>query len=45
MHCQASLAKYKTPRHVEFVSALPKTGIGKIQKKEIRKMAAQRFAR
>jgi long-chain acyl-CoA synthetase len=44
-HCQSNLAKYKTPRFVEFVSALPKTGIGKIQKKEIRKMAAARFGK
>jgi long-chain acyl-CoA synthetase len=44
-HCQASLAKYKTPRYVEFVSALPKTNIGKIQKKELRKLAKEKFAR
>jgi long-chain acyl-CoA synthetase len=43
-HCQASLAKYKTPRYVEFVPSLPKTGIGKIRKKELRKLAAVRFA-
>jgi long-chain acyl-CoA synthetase len=44
-HCQSNLAKYKTPRFVEFVSALPKTTIGKIQKKEIRKMAAAKFGK
>ena len=44
-HCQANLAKYKTPKYVEFVDNLPKTGLGKIQKKEIRKMAAARFER
>lgn len=38
-HCQEHLAKYKTPRFVEFLSAMPKTNIGKIQKKELRKMA------
>lgn len=43
-HCQASLAKYKTPRYVEFASELPKTNIGKIQKKELRKLAAQKWA-
>jgi len=42
-HCQASLAKYKTPKYLEFMSALPKTTIGKIQKKELRKWAAQKF--
>ncbi len=44
-HCQANLAKYKTPKYVEFVDNLPKTGLGKIQKKEIRKMAAAKFER
>jgi acyl-coenzyme A synthetase/AMP-(fatty) acid ligase len=43
-HCQASLAKYKTPKYLEFMTALPKTTIGKIQKKELRKWAAQKFA-
>jgi long-chain acyl-CoA synthetase len=43
LHCRANLAKYKTPRYVELVDQLPKTTIGKIQKKEIRKMAAARF--
>ncbi len=44
-HCQESLAKYKTPRHVEFLTALPKTTIGKIQKKELRKLARENLAR
>ena len=44
-HCQSNLAKYKTPKFVEFVDALPKTTIGKIQKKEIRKMAVARFGK
>ncbi len=43
-HCQANLARYKTPRYVEFVSALPKTTIGKIQKKEVRKLAREKYA-
>jgi long-chain acyl-CoA synthetase len=43
--CQSQLAKYKCPRHVEFLGSLPKTNIGKIQKKELRKLAQQRFAR
>jgi long-chain acyl-CoA synthetase len=44
-HCQSNLAKYKTPKYVAFVSSLPKTNIGKIQKKEIRKMAVARFGK
>ena len=44
-HCQANLAKYKTPKYVEFVDNLPRTGLGKIQKKEVRKIAAAKFER
>lgn len=35
-HCRERLAHYKCPRSVEFVEALPRTGSGKISKKEIR---------
>jgi long-chain acyl-CoA synthetase len=42
-HCQSELAKYKTPRHVTFLDAMPKTLIGKIIKKELRRMAAEQF--
>jgi len=42
-HCQETLAKYKTPRYVEFLPALPKTTIGKIQKKELRKMMSAKY--
>ncbi|MFW5924702.1 MAG: class I adenylate-forming enzyme family protein [Myxococcota bacterium] len=38
-HCQGELAKYKTPRRVVFLDAMPKTLIGKIIKKELRRMA------
>jgi long-chain acyl-CoA synthetase len=34
--CQASIANYKVPGHVEFVPALPKNPTGKILKKELR---------
>ena len=42
-HCQHNLAKYKSPRYVEFLKELPKTTIGKIQKKELRKLAATKY--
>jgi acyl-CoA synthetase (AMP-forming)/AMP-acid ligase II len=35
--CASRMAHYKCPRSVEFVSALPKTGTGKILKRELRK--------
>lgn len=35
--CRARLAHYKCPKSVEFVEALPKTGTGKLLKRELRK--------
>ena len=35
-HCQERLARFKCPRSIDFISALPRTGSGKIAKKEIR---------
>ena len=40
-HCQGELAKYKTPRQVRFLDAMPKTLIGKIVKKDLRRMAQE----
>jgi long-chain acyl-CoA synthetase len=34
--CQARLARYKCPRQIRFVDALPKSPIGKILRKELR---------
>jgi fatty-acyl-CoA synthase len=39
--CRARISHYKAPRSVEFVSSLPKTGTGKILKKDLRKQHAQ----
>lgn len=35
-HCNARLARFKVPRHVEIVSSLPRTASGKIQKHLLR---------
>ena len=35
--CRSRLSHYKCPRSVEFVDGLPKTGTGKILKKDLRK--------
>jgi fatty-acyl-CoA synthase len=35
--CRAQLAHYKAPKSVEFLDSLPKTGTGKIWKRELRK--------
>jgi acyl-coenzyme A synthetase/AMP-(fatty) acid ligase len=37
--CQDRLAKYKCPRQVRFVDALPKSPIGKILRRELRRLA------
>jgi long-chain acyl-CoA synthetase len=37
--CRERLAKYKTPKHLRFVDALPKNAIGKILKKDLRERA------
>jgi long-chain acyl-CoA synthetase len=34
--CQSRLAKYKCPKEVRFVDALPKSPVGKILRKELR---------
>ena len=35
-HVQSRIARYKTPRNVEFVEELPKTATGKLRKVELR---------
>jgi long-chain acyl-CoA synthetase len=39
-HCRKSLAAYKIPNEVFFVAELPKSPIGKILRRELRKIAA-----
>jgi long-chain acyl-CoA synthetase len=36
-HCKESLTGYKVPKIVEFRSELPKTNVGKILRRELRK--------
>ncbi|MFW5908851.1 MAG: AMP-binding enzyme, partial [Desulfosalsimonas sp.] len=37
-HCKSKLKKFKSPREVVFLDALPKSLVGKILRKELRKM-------
>lgn len=37
-HCQANLARFKVPRQVEFIEALPRNAAGKVLKRELRTM-------
>jgi long-chain acyl-CoA synthetase len=39
LYCRMNLAAYKVPKHVEFRDELPKTPIGKILRRELRKIA------
>ncbi|KAI3499717.1 hypothetical protein L1887_35526 [Cichorium endivia] len=39
-YCQKNMPKFMVPKKVEFMKELPKTGTGKVQKVELRKMAA-----
>ena len=34
--CRAQIAGYKTPKQIDFMQALPRTGTGKIQKRSLR---------
>jgi fatty-acyl-CoA synthase len=36
-HCQRFLAKFKIPKHLFFMEALPKNATGKIDKKTLQK--------
>ncbi|GAA2135502.1 class I adenylate-forming enzyme family protein [Actinomadura napierensis] len=40
--CRARLAGFKTPRRIEYVDALPRTGTGKIRKSVLRARLAER---
>jgi len=40
-YCQEHLASYKKPRYVEFVGSLPKNSLGKVLKKDLRKLVRE----
>jgi len=35
-HCRKNLTAYKVPRHIQFLSELPKSPVGKILRRELR---------
>ena len=43
-HCKGSLAHYKVPRYIEFVSEFPTTVSGKIQKFKMREQMCRKLA-
>ena len=38
---EGRIARFKHPKDVVFVDALPKTALGKVRKEEVRRFAAQ----
>ena len=44
-YCKQKLAKYKVPTHVEFIETLPKSGVGKILRKELRAMELEKMGK
>ncbi|MDQ7794865.1 MAG: long-chain-fatty-acid--CoA ligase [bacterium] len=40
-HCRSRLARFKCPREVVFITSLPKNAIGKVLRKELRRMHAE----
>jgi len=43
-YCEENLTGYKRPRHIAFVKDLPKSNVGKILRRELKEMEAQRPA-
>lgn len=40
-HCRSSLAAYKCPKRIHVMAQLPRTGIGKIARRQLRTMASK----
>ena len=43
-YCKQHLAPYKVPKRIEFCSALPKSGIGKVLRRELQRIGDSRQA-
>ena len=44
-YCKERLVKYKVPKYVEFVGELPKSAVGKILRKELKKMESDKLSK
>jgi 2-aminobenzoate-CoA ligase len=36
-HCKGKIAVYKLPREIEFIDAMPRTAVGKLLRRELRR--------
>lgn len=43
-HCRPQIAAYKIPKHIEYVDALPRNPTGKVLKKDLRVLFAQKYS-
>ncbi len=43
-HCKTRIASYKKPKHIFFVAALPRSGVGKVLKGDLRELALAQLA-
>jgi long-chain acyl-CoA synthetase len=43
-YCKQRLASYKVPKQIEFCASLPKSGVGKVLRRELRRAESQRQA-
>ena len=43
-HCRSRIASYKKPKHIFFVAALPRSGVGKVLKGDLRALALAQMA-
>ncbi len=41
--CQKHLTKYKVPKYIEFIDKLPKTNVGKVKRKELKKLELEKL--
>lgn len=43
-HCRPHIAAYKIPKHIEYVDALPRNPTGKVLKKDLRALFAEKYS-
>ncbi|MGE3711573.1 MAG: hypothetical protein AB7G35_18120 [Hyphomicrobiaceae bacterium] len=44
-HCRRRIASYKKPKHVHFISELPRNATGKVVKPELKRRFAQQYVK